>query len=409
MDNAVFGLLCRHCPPERREACIEQAVMSPVVKQIIRDAFESGNVSHDIEAYLRPYCLELDDEDVAPVRPRGLLRRRVQAGSQQAASQQDADQSVQGGIQPSPAVIAEPPPLVPPVELPQVPLKPVVDRIEAPAPAVVDDDAVTLIAPSRLPLPTPSAPPAARQDVKRSRLPALGETTPHAHFAYPKAEMLLARETGHCIYLPQSDGELTFGYMDPLSGVFPDIDLTYDDHEYHSVARMHARVIREGNEYYIEDFGSVNGTWLNEQRLPPHATYLLVIGDVVQVGQCQLDFVELPEIPLTAGMSCALHSTFSWRKYPLQWGQELVIGRADLARNYTPDIDLSGEGHASLLISRRHAVIRGVGDHFEVTDLRSTNTTQLDGVRLRPDAWTPIKPGQHLWLGGFGLTLVAEE
>jgi pSer/pThr/pTyr-binding forkhead associated (FHA) protein len=33
------------------------------------------------------------------------------------------------------------------------------------------------------------------------------------------------------------------------------------------VSREHAVIVREGEEYFIEDLGSSNGTWFNKQRI----------------------------------------------------------------------------------------------------------------------------------------------
>jgi pSer/pThr/pTyr-binding forkhead associated (FHA) protein len=33
------------------------------------------------------------------------------------------------------------------------------------------------------------------------------------------------------------------------------------------VSREHAVIVREGDDYYIEDLESSNGTWFNKQRL----------------------------------------------------------------------------------------------------------------------------------------------
>src|SRR3989442_1363460 len=48
------------------------------------------------------------------------------------------------------------------------------------------------------------------------------------------------------------------------------------------VSRHHARITRDGNEYWIEDAGSTNGTFLNAQRISEPA--VLRSGDVVSIA-----------------------------------------------------------------------------------------------------------------------------
>jgi diguanylate cyclase (GGDEF)-like protein len=47
------------------------------------------------------------------------------------------------------------------------------------------------------------------------------------------------------------------------------------------VSRRHARIVRQGQEYILEDLGSTNGTWIDEQRVTFRK---LADGDRVQVG-----------------------------------------------------------------------------------------------------------------------------
>lgn len=52
------------------------------------------------------------------------------------------------------------------------------------------------------------------------------------------------------------------GRTDPHTGIFPEIDLTMYDPET-KVSRRHARIYRQGEQFLIEDLGSVNGTVVN--------------------------------------------------------------------------------------------------------------------------------------------------
>lgn len=82
------------------------------------------------------------------------------------------------------------------------------------------------------------------------------------------------------------------GRMDPVSGIFPDIDLSPYDPE-SKISRRHARVWYEKDRFFVEDLGSVNGTVINGTlSLPPRQPHALEDGDVLQLGETQLLFKE---------------------------------------------------------------------------------------------------------------------
>ncbi|MBI3949087.1 MAG: protein kinase [Acidobacteria bacterium] len=81
------------------------------------------------------------------------------------------------------------------------------------------------------------------------------------------------------------------GRMDPVSGIFPEIDLSPYDLE-SKVSRRHARVWRERTQFFVEDLSSINGTLVNDTLLPPKQPHVLRDGDVLRVGQTQLMFKE---------------------------------------------------------------------------------------------------------------------
>lgn len=57
-----------------------------------------------------------------------------------------------------------------------------------------------------------------------------------------------------------------------------------------SVSRIHARITKEGPEYYLEDLNSTNGTWKNGLRLQPYEKRKLEEGDEIRCGRVQLIF-----------------------------------------------------------------------------------------------------------------------
>lgn len=75
------------------------------------------------------------------------------------------------------------------------------------------------------------------------------------------------------------------GRSDPTSSVRPDIDLSSTQIHNISISRRHARIAPKKDYVVIEDLGSVNGTYLNGQRLAPFLPELLVNGDTLQLGK----------------------------------------------------------------------------------------------------------------------------
>jgi len=84
--------------------------------------------------------------------------------------------------------------------------------------------------------------------------------------------------------------ETNIGRWDADSGIFPDVDLDEDDSEA-KVSRRHARIVNHNSQYFIEDLGSTNGTFVNRgRRLLPGKRHMLQNGDEVIVGKTFLKF-----------------------------------------------------------------------------------------------------------------------
>jgi pSer/pThr/pTyr-binding forkhead associated (FHA) protein len=79
------------------------------------------------------------------------------------------------------------------------------------------------------------------------------------------------------------EGDLTRAGRHPESEIFLD-DIT--------VSRRHAEFVRQGRGYLVRDVGSLNGTYLNRERLEESN---LENGDEVQIGKFKLVFLAAGE------------------------------------------------------------------------------------------------------------------
>lgn len=108
-------------------------------------------------------------------------------------------------------------------------------------------------------------------------------TKPHARLVIERG-----RSSGKQFML--SDDEAQIGRWDADGGIFPDVDLDTDDPEA-KVSRRHARITLRNGQYFLEDLGSTNGTFVNRgKRLPPGQRQALCDGDEIIVGKTFLRF-----------------------------------------------------------------------------------------------------------------------
>jgi pSer/pThr/pTyr-binding forkhead associated (FHA) protein len=66
----------------------------------------------------------------------------------------------------------------------------------------------------------------------------------------------------------------------------PDSDVFLDDV---TVSRDHALVVRRGEDWFLDDLGSLNGTYVNRELAESRR---LEDGDEVQIGKFKLSFLE---------------------------------------------------------------------------------------------------------------------
>jgi CRP-like cAMP-binding protein len=84
--------------------------------------------------------------------------------------------------------------------------------------------------------------------------------------------------------------ETTIGRKDPVTGIYPDVDLTPVDNQ-RSISRRHAKIYRRGSKYFVgEEIGTMNATFLNGRRLETGIPSEMRPGDELRCGVVVLRF-----------------------------------------------------------------------------------------------------------------------
>ncbi len=215
-----------------------------------------------------------------------------------------------------------------------------------------------------------------------------------------------------------------------------------------SVSGMHAQITEHGGKLYVRDLGSRNGTFVDRKLVSvPHA---LADGDVIHVGNTDLTFrsegvtapptpaepaapaepvpatpaepppeespapsPEPPPAPAPADAqpaesqpvepSRAASGPKEFRLVveagPFVGLSFRLIGPAVLVGR-DPDADVS---LSEPTVSWRHARLTAHGAAWTISDLGSTNGTQVNGERIEPERQTPIDPGAEVRFGEITL------
>lgn len=104
------------------------------------------------------------------------------------------------------------------------------------------------------------------------------------------ARLLVVRGGTDGREFPITEDEALIGRWDPECGSYPQVDLSDEDTEA-KISRKHARILRQNGEYFLEDLGSRNGTYLNRVlKLTPHHPEPLKDGDEIIIGKLFFKF-----------------------------------------------------------------------------------------------------------------------
>jgi predicted amidophosphoribosyltransferase len=112
------------------------------------------------------------------------------------------------------------------------------------------------------PAPTPSAPPPA-----------------------PAGARIVLVDGGHELVLPTGKTVIIVGREDPVSNIFPEIDMTPFGGESGGVSRQHARLDLAGGQWTLTDLNSTNYTRVDGNRLEPNTPTPIHDGSRIQFGR----------------------------------------------------------------------------------------------------------------------------
>ena len=135
-----------------------------------------------------------------------------------------------------------------------------------------------------------------RLDPQTGGAPAAVSTAssaPAAVVAAPAAPATTAKlvvESDNATFDLSGKSEAMIGREDPVSNIYPDVDLTPHGGEEGGVSRLHAKIFLQGGQYMIEDQNSTNFTFVNRQKLQPKTPTPIKDGDEIRLGRVTMKF-----------------------------------------------------------------------------------------------------------------------
>jgi CRP-like cAMP-binding protein len=106
----------------------------------------------------------------------------------------------------------------------------------------------------------------------------------------------LIDEASGIVFRLAAGSETQIGRRDPVTGINPDIDLTPADTQ-RSISRRHSKIFRRGDKFFLrEEIGTMNGTFINGERVETGVPVEFHDGDELRFGLIKTIFhMKAPE------------------------------------------------------------------------------------------------------------------
>lgn len=186
-----------------------------------------------------------------------------------------------------------------------------------------------------------------------------------------------------------------------------------------TVSRRHARVVvEEGGAVWLEDTGSTNGTKRAGEILPAGQKASLTDGMGIQFGAVRLTVVIPAELEAAVALPAPEAGTEEDALPALEApggslpqsvarlvgadgkATTLTATETTFGRRTTNRVVLTGDS----FVSGSHAIIVFEGDKLILTDIGSTNGTQVNGKRIAAHVPTPLSDGDSVIMGKTAFT-----
>jgi hypothetical protein len=153
---------------------------------------------------------------------------------------------------------------------------------QVPSPPTPAPTAVPSPAPAPVPEPPAPAPEAA---------PAPDAApVPEPPAPAPAGPRLVLVNGEHELPLPTDKSEIIIGREDPVSHIFPEVDLTPFGGESGGVSRQHARIQHTHDQWTLSDLNSTNFTHVDGKRIEPNVAVPLYDGVQIRFGRISMVF-----------------------------------------------------------------------------------------------------------------------
>ncbi len=160
-----------------------------------------------------------------------------------------------------------------------------------------------------------------------------------------------------------------------------------------NISRRHAKLVKHGAAWFLDDLGSYNGCFVNGLRVADH--HPINLGDLVQLGDYRLELLAddgvavAPQQPARPRRADTLSTTLNLAAQTDRLvmvvgptpGREYMLAHAQQRVGRGEECDIC-VNHSS--VSRWHAEIQYVASsRYEIIDHDSSNGIRINGVELR--------------------------
>ena len=167
------------------------------------------------------------------------------------------------------------------------------------------------------------------------------------------------------------------------------------------VSRRHARIVVENDQYFVEDAGATNGTFLNGGRIQRETLRHL---DVITLGRdVDLIFIRREGDTAPPTVDRVTNARLQIADGP-EAGTVVEIPKGELTLGRAPSCNVV---LASGLISKVHARIQRTSNQVVLQDLQSINGTFVNGARV--DSVVVLKDGDVISFAGVRSVSVSIE